>query len=68
MNRSHLKKTITVTKNVNDVPNQNYNQISTTKVIFTVQNCIRVQEDHIYILKLFQNKWEWCIHIQIDED
>ena len=25
--------------------------MSATKVIFTVQNCIRVQEDHIYILK-----------------
>ena len=68
MNRSHLQKTITLTKNVNDVPNLNYNQMSATKVIVTVQDFIRVQEDHICFLILFQSKWEWCIHIQIDED
>ena len=42
--------------------------MSATKVIVTVQDCIRVQEDHICFLKLFQNKRELCIHIQIDED
>ena len=38
---------------MNDVPNQNYNQISATNVIVALQDYIRVQEDHICILKLF---------------